>query len=77
MLAFDEAHAAKHARSTSGSSRAGETVLALERTLPLARVMYASATAATEICHMGYLERCKHNLTFPVLPPLTLSQPQY
>lgn len=57
MIAFDEAHAAKHARSGSGHSRAGEAVLTLSRGLPLARVLYASATAATEIAHMGYLDR--------------------
>eukprot|EP00658_Telonema_sp_P-2_P073692 TRINITY_DN62801_c0_g1_i2.p1 TRINITY_DN62801_c0_g1~~TRINITY_DN62801_c0_g1_i2.p1 ORF type:complete len:324 (-),score=85.59 TRINITY_DN62801_c0_g1_i2:21-992(-) len=57
VVAFDEAHAAKHARSGAAQSRTGEVLLGIQRELKLARVVYASATAATDISHMGYLDR--------------------
>ena len=53
VLALDECHRAKAAGSTSS----GTAVLKLQAELPLARVVYASATAATELHNMQYLTR--------------------
>tara|TARA_B110001452_G_scaffold260189_1_gene257411 strand:- start:400 stop:831 length:432 start_codon:yes stop_codon:yes gene_type:complete len=53
VLALDECHRAKAAGNTSS----GTAVLKLQAELPLARVVYASATAATELHNMQYLTR--------------------
>ncbi|KAL1518957.1 hypothetical protein AB1Y20_003227 [Prymnesium parvum] len=53
VLALDESHRAKAA----GSTGAGAAVLRLQAELPLARVVYASATSATELHNMQYLIR--------------------
>jgi hypothetical protein len=53
VLALDESHRAKAA----GSTGAGAAVLRLQAEMPLARVVYASATSATEIHNMQYLIR--------------------
>lgn len=60
VLIFDECHRAKNLVSkagNSGSSLIGRTVLDLQRSLPKARVVYASATGATEPRNMAYMER--------------------
>lgn len=48
VVAFDECHRAKAAASTG----AGTAVLRLQTELPLARVVYSSATSATELHNM-------------------------
>ena len=53
VLSLDESHRAKAA----GSTGAGAAVLKLQAEMPLARVVYASATSATEIHNMQYLIR--------------------
>jgi P-loop containing NTP hydrolase pore-1 len=46
---FDEGHAAKNLRpGKAGSSMTGQKVFALQEQLPKARVVYVSATGATE-----------------------------
>eukprot|EP00397_Hematodinium_sp_SG-2012_P001623 GEMP01001627.1.p1 GENE.GEMP01001627.1~~GEMP01001627.1.p1 ORF type:complete len:1196 (+),score=210.08 GEMP01001627.1:40-3627(+) len=69
LLCFDEAHKAKnlrlHATVNSAAKKKGKkqgsksarAVEEMQRLLPNAKVLYSSATAATEICHMGYMTR--------------------
>lgn len=63
VIAFDEAHMMSGAAPTSGSrgqvapSQQGLAGLALQRALPKARVVYVTATAATEVNHLAYAER--------------------
>lgn len=38
-------------------SKSGLCALELQRACPMAAVLYASATGATELRHLGYLER--------------------
>lgn len=59
QIVFDECHRAKNL-TPSGSQRptkTGLTVLDLQNRLPLARVVYASATGATEPRNMAYMTR--------------------
>ncbi|CAK9304464.1 unnamed protein product [Gordionus sp. m RMFG-2023] len=59
VIVFDECHKAKNL-TPSGSSKPTKTglaVLELQNRLPLARVVYASATGATETKNMGYMVR--------------------
>lgn len=59
VIVFDECHKAKNL-FPSGSTRAtktGQAVLDLQKRLPKARVVYASATGATEPKNMGYMTR--------------------
>ena len=53
VLALDECHRAKAA----GATGAGSAVLQLQSSLPLARVVYSSATSATELHNLQYLSR--------------------
>ena len=53
VIALDECHRAKAA----GATGAGSAVLHLQSELPLARVVYASATSATELHNLQYLSR--------------------
>ena len=53
VVALDECHRAKAA----GSTGAGSAVLRLQTELPLARVVYSSATCATELQNVEYLTR--------------------
>ena len=39
------------------SSKTSKCVIELQRRLPLARVVYASATGVTELCNLAYCER--------------------
>lgn len=63
LIALDEAHRAKNVGSglKDGQgmygSKTGVLTLELQRECPGAAVLYASATGATEIRHLGYLER--------------------
>ena len=68
LVALDEAHRAKNVAlegverfgngaGASSGSRAGACSLELQRSCPGVAVLYASATGATEIRHLGYLER--------------------
>ncbi|XP_058138195.1 LOW QUALITY PROTEIN: protein strawberry notch homolog 2 [Dasypus novemcinctus] len=53
VIVFDECHKAKNASST----KMGKAVLDLQNKLPLARVVYASATGASEPRNMVYMSR--------------------
>uniref|UniRef100_A0A8C9PBN6 Protein strawberry notch homolog 2 n=1 Tax=Spermophilus dauricus TaxID=99837 RepID=A0A8C9PBN6_SPEDA len=53
VIVFDECHKAKNASST----KMGKAVLDLQYKLPLARVVYASATGASEPRNMIYMSR--------------------
>jgi hypothetical protein len=54
VLAFDEAHKAKGA---AHDQPVGMAVVELQRNLPDARVVYLSATGATQVKDMAYMER--------------------
>ena len=58
-LVFDECHKAKNlvAGKEEKSSRTARHVLAVQRRLPRARVIYVSATGASELAHMSYMDR--------------------
>lgn len=59
LIVFDECHKAKNL-CPSGSSKptkTGLTALALQNKLPKARVVYASATGASEPRNMAYMVR--------------------
>ena len=58
-IVFDECHKAKNlcTNGTCKSTKTGQTVLELQRRLPLARVVYASATGASEPKNMAYMVR--------------------
>uniref|UniRef100_A0A914W791 Uncharacterized protein n=1 Tax=Plectus sambesii TaxID=2011161 RepID=A0A914W791_9BILA len=58
-IIFDECHRAKNLVPTGGSkpTKTGRVVLELQRALPNARVVYASATGATEPRNMAYMTR--------------------
>ncbi|GAA6092568.1 protein strawberry notch homolog 2 isoform X3 [Tachysurus ichikawai] len=53
VIVFDECHKAKNATST----KMGKAVLQLQNKLPMARVVYASATGASEPKNMIYMSR--------------------
>ncbi|VDO93835.1 unnamed protein product [Soboliphyme baturini] len=59
VVVFDECHRAKNLVPTgsSKSTKTGLTVLELQKALPKARIIYASATGATEPRHMAYMAR--------------------
>ncbi|MEP0546990.1 MAG: strawberry notch-like NTP hydrolase domain-containing protein [Rhodothermales bacterium] len=63
VLIFDEAHAMSAALDTQGSrgiKKASQRALVgveLQRQLPNSRVVYASATGATEVANLAYAER--------------------
>lgn len=59
VIVFDECHKAKNLCpvSSSKSTKTGQTVLELQQLLPQARVVYASATGASEPKHMAYMVR--------------------
>uniref|UniRef100_A0A915DG43 Strawberry notch n=1 Tax=Ditylenchus dipsaci TaxID=166011 RepID=A0A915DG43_9BILA len=58
-IIFDECHRAKNLCPTtsSKSTKTGRFVLELQRDLPSARIVYASATGATEPRNMAYMTR--------------------
>lgn len=59
LLVFDEAHKAKNAwdSGTGEPTATGLAVLKIQNDIPLARVVYASATGATEVRNMAYMTR--------------------
>lgn len=59
LVVFDECHKAKNLVPEAGSqpTRTGEAVLELQARLPEARVVYCSATGASEPRNMGYMVR--------------------
>ena len=63
VIVFDECHKAGNAVATKGkrgqkkSSNAGRTVVALQNALPKARILYVSATGATEVSNLSYATR--------------------
>ncbi|VVA22165.1 PREDICTED: strawberry notch [Prunus dulcis] len=59
LIIFDECHKAKNLVPESGSqpTRTGEAVLEIQARLPEARVIYCSATGASEPRNMGYMVR--------------------
>lgn len=63
LIVFDEAHkmgnatATKGARGVKKASQTGTAGIALQEALPKARVVYSSATGATEVENLRYAER--------------------
>ncbi|KAK9269142.1 hypothetical protein L1049_000911 [Liquidambar formosana] len=59
LVIFDECHKAKNLVPEAGSqpTRTGEAVLDIQARLPEARVIYCSATGASEPRNMGYMVR--------------------
>ncbi len=63
VIVFDEAHAMANAaggkteRGDQAASQQGRAGLRLQRALPLARVIYVSATGATTVQNLAYAER--------------------
>lgn len=63
IIVFDESHNAANAVATSGkrgakeASQAGQAVVALQEALPNARILYVSATGATEVSNLAYATR--------------------
>ncbi|GJP33081.1 hypothetical protein CLOM_g17646 [Closterium sp. NIES-68] len=58
-IIFDECHKAKNLVPESGgnATRTGDAVMELQAKLPNARVVYCSATGASEPRHVGYMTR--------------------
>ncbi|CAJ1348432.1 unnamed protein product [Effrenium voratum] len=58
LICFDEAHKAKNlAEHVFTCTKTGRRVLQLQRACSRARVLYSTATAATEVKHMAYMDR--------------------
>ena len=63
VIVFDECHNAGNAVATKGKrgfkkpSNKGRTVVALQNALPKARILYVSATGATEVSNLSYATR--------------------
>jgi len=58
VIAFDEAHNAKNLVPGRGkASKTGQHVKLLQDDFPSARIVYASATGASEVRNMGYMTR--------------------
>lgn len=60
VIVFDECHKAKNitlAKNKKKQSKAAEFALEIQYRLPNARVVYASATGASETKHLGYMTR--------------------
>ncbi len=59
VIVFDECHRAKNLCPTGAGkpTKTGQTVLELQQRLPKARIVYASATGASEPKHMAYMVR--------------------
>ena len=59
VIVFDEAHKAKNALSVGRAqpSQTGQAVIQLQTDLPGARVLYVSATGATDVRNMAYMTR--------------------
>ena len=59
VIVFDEAHKAKNALAAGRAqpSQMGQAVIKLQNELPGARVLYVSATGATDVRNMAYMTR--------------------
>lgn len=59
ILIFDEAHKAKNALAAGGGqpTQTGQAVIDLQEKLPGLRVVYSSATGATDVRNMAYMTR--------------------
>ncbi len=63
VIIFDEAHRAKNAVEQKGTrgkkkaSRSAQAVIMLDQGIPKARIVYSSATGATDVANLGYLGR--------------------
>ena len=59
QIVFDECHKAKNLVPSGASkpSKTGMTVLQLQKKLPKARIVYCSATGASEPKNMAYMSR--------------------
>ncbi len=59
VIIFDECHRAKNLNATglAKPTKTGLVVLELQKMLPKARIVYVSATAATELKNMAYMVR--------------------
>ncbi|KHN79039.1 Protein strawberry notch -like protein 1 [Toxocara canis] len=59
VIVFDECHRAKNLVPTTGSkpTKTGRVVMELQKALPNARIVYASATGASEPRNMAYMTR--------------------
>ena len=63
VIVFDESHkmanakATKGSRGTKGPSQTGLSGIALQEALPKAKIVYSSATGATEVENLRYAER--------------------
>ena len=61
LIIFDECHKAKNLFSAAGKpTKTAVCVVALQEVLPNARVLYASATGASEPKNLGYMTRLGH-----------------
>ena len=58
-VVFDESHKAKQVgnKDGKGGSKMSIAVVALQAKLPMARIVYVSATGASELKQMGYMSR--------------------
>jgi P-loop containing NTP hydrolase pore-1 len=58
-LLFDEAHKAKNfnAAKEESSTKVSQAVIAIQNSLPKARVVYCSATGVTDVGNLAYCER--------------------
>lgn len=61
-LIFDECHKAKNFavgkdNDTSKSTKVAQAVVDIQRRLPLARVLYCSATGVSELSDLAFMER--------------------
>jgi len=60
VIVFDECHRAKNitiSKTAKKLSKSAEYVLEIQEKLPNARIVYASATGASETRHLGYMTR--------------------
>lgn len=59
LLVFDESHKSKNfdVKKAENSTKMSQAVIAIQEQLPLARVVYASATGVTEITNLAYASR--------------------
>ena len=61
LIVFDESHKAKNLAAKK-STQVGKAVQELQRRLPKARVVYCSATGASEPANMCYMDRLGNDI---------------
>jgi len=54
---MDECHRAKHFNEYGFSTQIGNAIVELQQRLPNARVLYLSATGASQPSHLGFMTR--------------------